>query len=251
MDSAKSDGASNMTIFRRIVCPLAKPTVMLAVLFAFTGSRNGLVWPQLLLAGGSVVPKGRYIDYINTDNDSGCRLVARHLSKFHSGKKYVYISDDYEYSNSRYSAFYDELITLESDAEVIKFDISRDDTTFLYEKIAAGYRNLFCYNDMIAYEILKRLDDLVVDVRRMFPDLHVVGFDGLCTRLPGLKQITTVGIDYRRYAEIVYEMVRNRLEAPDKPAGHVMIPVTLHQRKKIKSPRRLAIILRADRGFAL
>lgn len=75
---------------------------------------------------------------------------------------------------------------------MIKFDISRDDTTFLYEKIAAGYRNLFCYNDMIAYEILKRLDDLVVDVRRMFPDLHVVGFDGLCTRLPGLKQITTV-----------------------------------------------------------
>lgn len=62
----------------------------------------------------------------------------------------------------------------------------------MYEKIAAGYRNLFCYNDMIAYEILKRLDDLVVDVRRMFPDLHVVGFDGLCTRLPGLKQITTV-----------------------------------------------------------
>ncbi len=115
---------------------------------------------------------------------------------------------------------------------MIKFDISRDDTTFLYEKIAAGYRNLFCYNDMIAYEILKRLDDLVVDVRRMFPDLHVVGFDGLCTRLPGLKQIATVGIDYRRYAEIVYEMVRNRLEAPDKPAGHVMIPVTIHQRKK-------------------
>lgn len=43
VDSAKSDGASNMTIFRRIVCPLAKSTVMLAVLFTFTGSRNGLV----------------------------------------------------------------------------------------------------------------------------------------------------------------------------------------------------------------
>lgn len=51
VDSAKSDGASNMTIFRRIVCPLAKSTVMLVVLFTFTGSWNGLVWPQLLLAG--------------------------------------------------------------------------------------------------------------------------------------------------------------------------------------------------------
>lgn len=51
VDSAKSDGASSMTIFRRIVCPLAKSTVMLIVLFTFTGSWNNLVWPQLLLSG--------------------------------------------------------------------------------------------------------------------------------------------------------------------------------------------------------
>ena len=186
----------------------------------------------IVIAGGSVVSKGKNIDYITTDTDSGCRLVARYFSKFHSGKKYVYISDAYEYSNSRYSAFYEELISLEPDAEVIKFDISRDETTFLYEKIAAGYRNFFCYNDMIAYEILRRLDDLVVDVRRMFLDFHVVGFDGLCTRFPGLKQLTTVSIDYRKYAEIVYEKVRDRLEDPDKPAERIMLPVTLHQRKK-------------------
>ncbi len=51
IDSARSDVAGNMTIFRRIVCPLAKSTVMLIVLFTFTGSWNSLVWPQLLLSG--------------------------------------------------------------------------------------------------------------------------------------------------------------------------------------------------------
>ena len=51
VDSAKSDGASSMVIFRRIVCPLAKSTVMLIVLFIFTGSWNSLMWPQLLLSG--------------------------------------------------------------------------------------------------------------------------------------------------------------------------------------------------------
>ena len=51
VDSAKSVGASNMKIFRRIVCPLAKSTIMLVVLFTFTGSWNNLVWPQLLLTG--------------------------------------------------------------------------------------------------------------------------------------------------------------------------------------------------------
>ncbi len=51
IDSAKNDGASSMTIFRRIVCPLAKSTVMLIILFSFVGSWNNLVWPQLLLNG--------------------------------------------------------------------------------------------------------------------------------------------------------------------------------------------------------
>ena len=51
IDSAKSDGAGHFTVFRRIVCPLAKSTVMLIVLFTFTGSWNNLIWPQLLFTG--------------------------------------------------------------------------------------------------------------------------------------------------------------------------------------------------------
>ena len=51
IDSAKSDGAGHLTIFRKIVCPLAKSTMMLIVLFTFTGAWNNLVWPQLLMAG--------------------------------------------------------------------------------------------------------------------------------------------------------------------------------------------------------
>lgn len=51
IDSAKSDGAGHFTIFRKIVCPLAKSTMMLIVLFTFTGAWNSLVWPQLLMAG--------------------------------------------------------------------------------------------------------------------------------------------------------------------------------------------------------
>lgn len=51
IDSAKSDGAGHFTIFRKIVCPLAKSTMMLIVLFTFTGAWNNLVWPQLLMSG--------------------------------------------------------------------------------------------------------------------------------------------------------------------------------------------------------
>ena len=53
VESAKSDGASNMLIFRKIICPLAKSTVLIIILFSFTGSWNSLVFPQLLLQGDS------------------------------------------------------------------------------------------------------------------------------------------------------------------------------------------------------
>ena len=53
IDSAKSDGAGHFTIFRRIACPLAKSTMMLIVLFTFTGAWNNLLWPQLLMTGES------------------------------------------------------------------------------------------------------------------------------------------------------------------------------------------------------
>lgn len=51
IDSAKSDGASHAKIFFKIVMPLARSTILLIVLFTFTGSWNNLMFPQLLLTG--------------------------------------------------------------------------------------------------------------------------------------------------------------------------------------------------------
>ena len=51
VDSAEIDGTKNITIFWRIVVPLAKSTILLIVLFAFVGAWNNLIWPQLILSG--------------------------------------------------------------------------------------------------------------------------------------------------------------------------------------------------------
>ena len=51
INSARCDGASGARIFFKIVCPLARSTIMLIALFAFTASWNSLTWPQLLLSG--------------------------------------------------------------------------------------------------------------------------------------------------------------------------------------------------------
>lgn len=53
IDSAKSDGASNLHIFSKIILPLSKSTIMLIVLFTFVGAWNSLQGPQLLLSVSS------------------------------------------------------------------------------------------------------------------------------------------------------------------------------------------------------
>lgn len=50
VESARTDGASNFRIFTRIIMPLAKSTLLLIGLFAFTGSWNNLLWPQLIIS---------------------------------------------------------------------------------------------------------------------------------------------------------------------------------------------------------
>ena len=53
VESARSDGASNAKIFFKVVCPLAKSTMLLIVLFTFNGSWNNLLGPQMMLTGES------------------------------------------------------------------------------------------------------------------------------------------------------------------------------------------------------
>lgn len=54
IDSARSDGASDFKIFRKIVLPLAKSTILLIVLFTFVNSWNDLLWPQLVTSGNAL-----------------------------------------------------------------------------------------------------------------------------------------------------------------------------------------------------
>ena len=87
------------------------------------------------------------------------------------------------------------------------------------------------YNDMVTYRVLEGLDKIAYDIRRVFPDLHLVGFDGLCAYISALKQITTIKIDYKEFAKATYEVISNRIKHNETLPRRIMIPVSLHRRK--------------------
>ncbi len=47
-EAAQIDGASEGTIFFRIILPLIKPVLLVVALFAFTGSWNDFLWPSIV-----------------------------------------------------------------------------------------------------------------------------------------------------------------------------------------------------------
>lgn len=49
IESAKIDGATNVTIFRRIVMPMAKPIILTQAIMTFNSAWQDYFWPMLLL----------------------------------------------------------------------------------------------------------------------------------------------------------------------------------------------------------
>jgi DNA-binding LacI/PurR family transcriptional regulator len=170
-------------------------------------------------------------DNISIDNKMGCVLAAKYLSNFHTNDKYVYVGIDYFLSERRFEMFKKELSDCGFD-DVINFNSDKDDVKALYALIQEGYRSIFFYNDLTAYKTLYLLDKLAIDIRRLYPDLHIIGFDGLCASVYGLREITSIKMDFKEYASQTYELIKERLENPKSPPKRVTLPVYIYQRTK-------------------
>lgn len=172
------------------------------------------------------------MDIVSVDNQQGSVLAAKYLRNFHNSDKYVYIGVNYFLSEQRKKLFIDELKnSYEDDCDIKCFNADEEEIETLYSYIADGYRSLFIYNDMLAYQVLDGLDKIAFDIRKAFPDLHLIGFDGLCEYIPGLKQITTIEIDFLEFATVTYDVICNRLENERSENQRIILPVKIHRRK--------------------
>jgi multiple sugar transport system permease protein len=68
-DAARIDGASELTILRRIAIPLSKPAILTAVLLTFIGPWNEFLWPFLVTKEADMQPLAvalaNYIDTVS------------------------------------------------------------------------------------------------------------------------------------------------------------------------------------------
>lgn len=171
------------------------------------------------------------VDCINVDTKTGAILAARYLFGIHNNRKFLYVGIDNPISDNRFNIYKQELEVMGAE-DIVFLTYNSEEVETLYNYIIKGYRSVFFFNDALAYSALKHLDEMLVDTRKLFPDLHIVGFDGLCMEYSGMKQITTIKIDYLKFAEEVYAIVKSRLDKPKEPYKNAIISVSLHQRRR-------------------
>ena len=172
------------------------------------------------------------VDIVDIDNNCGCSLAAQYFHDSRAADRLMFAGSDYTFSRARYNSFKEETKKLNPEAQVDFYNISTDDISVLYDKLRRGCRGIFCFNDMTVYELLRKFGDVDKNVFRTFPDLDILGFDGLCERIDGFMQISTILIDFKLFAEKVYETVKLRIENPTAPPIRVKLPVTLHRKRE-------------------
>jgi LacI family transcriptional regulator len=171
-----------------------------------------------------------FIDTVYTDDEIGGQLVANYLVNYHSIDKFIYIKmPNAECSKRRQKAFEDTVKKLNSHSDILIFEPKQINDS-LINYINQGYLGIFCFNDELVYLVLKYLNGGIPNVRKVYPHLHIVGYDCLNTRMSGLMDITSVDFDYDGICKKAIDIMNDRFANINAPKKSVMFPVKLHQR---------------------
>lgn len=166
---------------------------------------------------------------IYCDNEHGGILAANYLLNYHSGSKIVYYGlPDYYDSEIRFQSFSNAIKKASPDTEVLFLNNSTSSKD-LVKVIQDGFLNIFCFNDEEAYDLLDKLNSEIPNVRRIYPKLHIIGFDNLSCKIKGLVDITSINFDVNKIIEETLKYIKNYDNGMTNPIK-VCIPVSLHIR---------------------
>lgn len=174
--------------------------------------------------------QNEYVDQVLTDDEEGGRLVANYLANYHKIKKCIYIKlSKAECSKRRQKSFESRMHEFFPD-EPVKVLTENQANDQLIDLINQGYTGIFCFCDQIAYRIIKRLNAYAPNFRKIYPKVHIIGYDCVSTRIPGLVDITSVDSDYDGVCQTTMEFLTNRLQNKVQEQQVKVFHVLLHQR---------------------
>ena len=171
-----------------------------------------------------------YVDQVLTDDEEGGKLVANYLVNYHKIKKCIYIKlSNAECSRRRQKSF-ESCINSYFPNEQVKVLTENQAKSQLVDLINEGYTGIFCFCDQIAYRIIKQLNEYAPNFRKIYPRVHIIGYDCVSTRIAGMVDITSIDSDYDSICQTTIDFLTNKLLNNVKEQQIKVFRVFLHQR---------------------
>ena len=170
---------------------------------------------------------------VHTDDEGGAYLAANYLMNYHKLDNFLYIGF-YGNKNSRirFDSFKKTILKQKPKAKVDYLEY--DSNTFLSKVNIMDYiledkLGIFVFNDEVVYDLLEKLNLKYPNFRKVFPGVHIVGFDCLSSRIKGLIDITSIDYDYDEYCNAILEVFKKSFE-DENYMVNIPIKTSLHQR---------------------
>lgn len=174
-----------------------------------------------------------YVDQVLTNDEEGGRLVANYLVNYHKIRKCIYIKIRHAECSKRRQKSFETCINEYFPNEEVKVLTETQAKTQLIDLINEGYTGIFCFCDQIAYRIIKLLNEYTPNFRKVYPRVHIIGYDCVSTRIAGMVDITSIDSDYDAVCQTVVEFLTNKLTNKVKEQQVKVFNVFLHQRINI------------------
>lgn len=174
-----------------------------------------------------------YVDQVLTNDEEGGRLVANYLVNYHKIKKCIYIKLPHVECSRRRQKSFEARVHEYFPDEPVKVITEHQAEDQLIDLINEGYTGIFCFSDQIAYRIIKLLNAYTPNFRKVYPRVHIIGYDCVSTRIAGMVDITSIDSDYDGVCQTAVEFLNNRLQNKAKEQQVKVFRVFLHQRINI------------------
>ena len=147
------------------------------------------------------------IDYITTDDEKGGAMVAERFLSC-GCKTFVYAADAFGMTCviDRLKGFRDTLAAHGFRTDVIDCTPGRERALLGYVGANGWPDAIFCFSDMIAYDILKSLRKYNIT------GTHIIGYDNIRSDFTILAPLTSVGVDKETYVQYVLSRVIGKAE---------------------------------------
>ena len=171
---------------------------------------DSFVVPILLLGRRTDV---KSIDYICMDDEKGGRLAARRFLE-KGCKRSVYVSvGTASCTYDRFMGFKKEFENAGAPSPVLLDSMDNFEEKFfaLFENPETRPDSFFCFSDMIAFDIVYRLE------RAGIENIQVIGFDDIQKEIRIPRRLVSVGTDKRAMAERAVNVLVSRIEKGREP----------------------------------